>query len=63
MGGQPNIGNACILGVSVPDTPPLWEDIMYSDSAINFISMSKADKPEANIEYARTIEQYCASYY
>ena len=56
MGGQPNLGNACILGVSVPDTPPLWEDIMYSDSAINFISMSKADKPEANIEYARTIE-------
>ena len=51
MGGQPNLGNA------------LWEDIMYSDSAINFISMSKADKPEANIEYARTIEQYCASYY
>ena len=22
-GGQPNLGNACILGVSVPETPPL----------------------------------------
>ena len=21
-GGQPNLGNACILGVSVPATPP-----------------------------------------
>ena len=20
--GQPNLGNACILGVSVPETPP-----------------------------------------
>ena len=25
-GGQPNLGNACILGASGPATPPLCDD-------------------------------------
>ena len=31
--GQPNLGNACILGVSVPETPPLAKS--FSSSIIN----------------------------
>ena len=30
-GGQPNLGNACILGASVPGTPPLpWSQVLHT---------------------------------
>ena len=28
VGGQPNLGNACILEVSVPYTPPLYNSLL-----------------------------------
>ena len=32
-GGQPNLGNACILGASVPGTPPLLHKLFLYSSA------------------------------